>query len=175
MTTHETAPPTARAPQGSLALLQDPVAQRLLHATIPARLAYTATDGSPRVVPIWFHWNGTVFVLGTPPTAPKVKALQRHPQVALSIDGTEFPYQVLLVRGPAHVELVDGVTPEYAEAARRYFGAEQGAAWVAQMGELMPQTARIVVTPAHVSILDFTTRFPRAVARAMAVAQASAG
>ena len=52
MTTHESAPPTARAPHGSLALLEDPVAQRLLHATIPARLAYTALDGSPRVVPI---------------------------------------------------------------------------------------------------------------------------
>ena len=54
--------------QGSLDLLNDPVAQQLLQSTIPARLAYTWTDGTPRVVPIWFHWNGSEVVLGSPPT-----------------------------------------------------------------------------------------------------------
>jgi hypothetical protein len=44
--------------QGSLALLDDPVAQRLLQSTIPARFAYNRRDGTPRVVPIGFHWNG---------------------------------------------------------------------------------------------------------------------
>lgn len=44
--------------QGDIALLNDPVAQELLHSTVPARLAYTWLDGTPRVVPIWFHWNG---------------------------------------------------------------------------------------------------------------------
>jgi hypothetical protein len=33
--------------QGDLALLDDPVAQELLASTIPARLAYTWTDGRP--------------------------------------------------------------------------------------------------------------------------------
>ena len=36
-------------------LLDDPVAQELLHSTNLARLAYTWHDGTPRVVPIWFH------------------------------------------------------------------------------------------------------------------------
>jgi hypothetical protein len=51
--------------QGSLELLQHPVAQELLQSNIPARLAYIAPDGTPRVVPIWFHWTGQEFVLGT--------------------------------------------------------------------------------------------------------------
>ncbi len=59
--------------QGDLALLDDPVAQRLLQSTIPARFAYTWTDGTPRVVPIGFHWNGEEIVLGTFPDAPKMK------------------------------------------------------------------------------------------------------
>jgi nitroimidazol reductase NimA-like FMN-containing flavoprotein (pyridoxamine 5'-phosphate oxidase superfamily) len=46
------------AQQGSLELLSDPVAQELLSSVNPARLAYTWTDGSPRVVPMWFHWTG---------------------------------------------------------------------------------------------------------------------
>ena len=44
--------------QGDLALLETPVAQQLLQSKIPARLAYNWTDGTPRVVPIWFVWNG---------------------------------------------------------------------------------------------------------------------
>jgi hypothetical protein len=35
--------------QGDLALLNDPIAQALLQSTIPARLAYSWTDGTPRV------------------------------------------------------------------------------------------------------------------------------
>ena len=114
--------------QGSLELLEHPASQNLLRSTIPARLAYVWTDGTPRVVPIWFHWTGSDFVLGTPPKAPKIKALTQNPKVALTIDDDQFPHKVLLVRGTAHLQTVKGVVPEYAMAAERYFGAEQGKA-----------------------------------------------
>ncbi|MBV9543686.1 MAG: pyridoxamine 5'-phosphate oxidase, partial [Chloroflexi bacterium] len=65
--------------QGDLELLHDPVAQQLLQATSPAKLAYMWTDGTPRVIPIGFHWDGHEFVLGTPPQAPKMRALAAHP------------------------------------------------------------------------------------------------
>ena len=41
--------------QGDIELLNDPVAQEMLQAPIPMRLAYIWTDGSPQVVPIGFH------------------------------------------------------------------------------------------------------------------------
>ena len=146
--------------QGSLELLNDPVACALLDSVNPARLAYTWTDGSPRVVPIWFHWTGDEFVLGSPPRAPKLKALAADPRVALSIDDNAWPYKVLVVRGRASVELAGDVSPEYEMAAARYFGPEQGPAWVATLrGKPM---ARIAVTPDWVGILDFETRFPSA-------------
>lgn len=104
--------------QGSLDLLQDPVAQRLLTGPYLARVAYTWTDGTPRVIPIWFHWNGKEIVLGTPPDAPKVKALQTNPKVALTIDDAAPPWKVLLVRGTARVTIADGVSPEYADRAK---------------------------------------------------------
>jgi nitroimidazol reductase NimA-like FMN-containing flavoprotein (pyridoxamine 5'-phosphate oxidase superfamily) len=85
--------------QGDLGLLQHPAARELLASTIPARLAYIGTDGTPRVIPIWFHWNGAEFVLGTPPKAPKLKALAKNPRVALTIDDNSFPHKVLMVRG----------------------------------------------------------------------------
>jgi hypothetical protein len=148
--------------QGSLELLQRPAANELLRSTIPARLAYVWTDGSPRVVPIWFHWNGQEFVLGTPSKAPKLKALAKNPKVALTIDDNNFPHKVLLVRGTARLQSVNGIVPEYAVAAERYFGAEQGKAWVAQLASMIQDMVRITITPEWVGLLDFQTRFPSA-------------
>lgn len=150
-----------------LALLNDPIAQELLQSTVPARLAYVWRDGTPRVIPMWFHWNGTVFVLGTPLKAPKVQVLSINPKVALTIDSTTWPYKVLQIRGTADVETVEGVVPEYATAAERYFGAERGRAWVEQVRSMFSHMARISIRPAWVGILDFERRFPSAIETAM--------
>jgi Pyridoxamine 5'-phosphate oxidase len=149
------------AAQGDVSLLHDPVAQGLLGSRQPARLAYTWTDGTPRVVPIWFTWTGEEIVFGSPPRAPKLKALAEHRQVAVTIDdASAWPYKALLLRGDATVELLDDVGPEYVQAADRYFGTERGAAWVAQLrGQPM---ARVGVRPTWAAVLDFETRFPSA-------------
>jgi hypothetical protein len=148
--------------QGSLDLLQHPTSQSLLQSRIPAGLAYIWTDGTPRVVPIWFHWDGRAFVLGTPPKAPKLKALAENPKVALTIDDDNFPHKVLLVRGSARLEKMQGIVPEYALAAERYFGSQQGKAWVEQLRSMTQEMVRISVTPEWVGLLDFQTRFPSA-------------
>ena len=148
--------------QGDLGLLQHPASQELLQSKIPARLAYVWADGSPRVIPIWFHWNGKEIVMGSPAKAPKLKALAKNPRVSLTIDDNVFPHKVLLVRGTARLEPVDGVVPEYALAAERYFGPEQGKAWAAQMGKMVQSMVRITITPTWVGLLDFQTRFPSA-------------
>jgi hypothetical protein len=153
--------------QGAVALLDEQVAQELLRSTSPARLAYVWRDGTPRVVPIWFHWTGKEIVLGTPPKAPKVQALSPGAKVALSIDGNTWPYKVLQIRGTAELEIIEGVVPEYALAAERYFGVEQGRAWVKQVDGMFSQMARIVVKPEWVAVLDFETRFPGAFEAAM--------
>jgi hypothetical protein len=143
-------------------VLNDKVAQDLLASRELARLAYTWTDGTPRVVPVWFHWTGTEVVVASPFKAPKVKVLLSRPDVALTIDGTTWPYHVLLVRGTASVQEVHGVVPEYAAAATRYFGPEQGPAWVAYVEEKGMSWARIAITPTKATILDFEARFPSA-------------
>jgi Pyridoxamine 5'-phosphate oxidase len=148
--------------QGSLELLQHPASKELLRSAIPARLAYVWTDGTPRVVPIWFHWNGREIVMASPSKAPKLKALVKNPKVAITIDDNVFPHKVLLVRGKARLEPVRGIVPEYALAADRYFGTEQGNAWVAQLASMIRDMVRITVTPEWVGLLDFQTRFPSA-------------
>ena len=94
-------------------LLDDPVAMELLASRLPAHLAYTWSDGTPRVVPIWFHWTGTEVVMGTPPRAPKLRALHDGDIVCVSIDSSDWPYHVVSIRGPVTVTTVDGVVPEY--------------------------------------------------------------
>ena len=154
--------------QGDLSLLAHPIAQELLHSTIPARLAYIWKDGTPRVVPIWFHWNGEEVVFGSPPKAPKVMALPDRSHVALMIDSNQWPCKVLLIRGIARVETVVGVPAEHAAAAQRYFGEEQGRAWVEQVRAMSTHMARISVQPTWVGLLDFEMRFPSAIEAAMA-------
>jgi Pyridoxamine 5'-phosphate oxidase len=148
--------------QGNLDLLQHPASQALLHSKIPARLAYVWTDGTPRVIPIWFHWNGREVVMATPPKAPKLKALAKNPKVALTIDDNTFPHKVLLVRGTARLEPVEGVVPEYAAAAERYFDPELAQAWLQQLRSTISSMVRITITPEWAALLDFQTRFPSA-------------
>src|SRR5215213_9591464 len=118
--------------RGDLALLVHPVAQELLQSRLPARLAYIARDGTPRVVPMQFHWTGEEVVLSCWPDDPKAAALRQHPQVALTIDTEEPPLQVLQIRGTAAVELIDGVSVEMAAASMRYMGQEAGQTFVEQ-------------------------------------------
>jgi hypothetical protein len=155
--------------QGNLDLLNTSTAQEMLHSRNMAQLAYTWTDGTPRVVPIWFHWNGEAIVIGTPPTAPKMKALHQNPDVAITINSSDaWPYRVLLIRGKVEIDLVEGTAPEYDAAAQRYFGEEQGRAWVQQMGPLFSHMARLTIRPEWVGTMDFEARFPSAVEKAMA-------
>lgn len=153
--------------QGDLALLADPVAQELLHSTILARLAYVWRDGTPRVVPVWFHWTGTEIVVASPPGSPKLQVLRDGSKVALTIDAEPSPNKVLLVRGTTTVEIVPETPPEYDASARRYEGEAAGNAWLDQIHALFSHSARIAIRPEWVGILDFQTRFPSAIERAM--------
>src|SRR5262245_42253650 len=99
-------------------VMNDPLEQELLTSKIPARLAYTGLDGFPRAIPIGFLWNGTRFVMASATNSPKMEALKANPKVALTIDTNDFPPHILLVRGTARVDIVDGVAPEFLEASR---------------------------------------------------------
>jgi hypothetical protein len=141
-------------------LMNDRVARKLIQAPVHARLAYTAKDGSPRVVPIGYIWDGEVFVMASPPNAPKVKALAVNPKAALTIDTEDFPPNILLARGEATLETVDGVPAEFVESARRFVGDERMPEWEAGARGLYKQMVLIRITPSWVKIIDFETRLP---------------
>jgi Pyridoxamine 5'-phosphate oxidase len=138
----------------------DPVVQKLVQAPIPARLAYVANDGTPRVIPISYLWTGKGFVFASPPDWPKIKALTANPHVALTVDTTDFPPNILLARGVATVELDQGLPDEYVAASRRIVGAERMADWEAGVRAEDRNMALVTITPTWIKVMDFVTRFP---------------
>jgi Pyridoxamine 5'-phosphate oxidase len=143
-------------------VMNDPLAQELLNSDIPARLAYIGLDGFPRAIPVGFLWDGRRFVIGTATNSPKMKALSANPKVALTIDTNAFPPHILLVRGTAHVEIVDGVAPEFLEGSRKYVAPEQWEGFEQQVRGLYKQQGRITIVPEWAKLIDFETRIPSA-------------
>ncbi|GAA4518208.1 pyridoxamine 5'-phosphate oxidase family protein [Nonomuraea ferruginea] len=140
--------------------MEHPTARRLLVSKELARVAYVAADGTPRVYPTLFHWNGEEVVMATFAGAVKINALRARPEVAITIDTTATPPEVLLIRGRAEVTDVDGIVPEYALAHHRYAGPQQGARNVAEADRPGVRMARIAVRPSWAGVLDFQTRLP---------------
>jgi hypothetical protein len=144
-------------------ILNRPVSQELLARDI-ARLAYVAKDGTPRTIPIGFTWNGTHIVMCTAKNAPKLPALRHNPAVALTIDTEVYPPRILLIRGRAELDVVDGIPDEYLQMNGAYpMTAEQRAEWESGVRSLYDGMVRIVVTPTWAKVIDFETTLPTAV------------
>ena len=122
-------------------VLNRPMSQELLARDV-ARLGYVAKDGTPRTIPIGFTWNGAEIVMCTTKNAPKLTALRHNPAVALTIDTEVHPPKILLIRGRAELDVVEGVE------------------WEAEIRSLYDGMVRIVVTPAWAKLIDFETTLP---------------
>ena len=137
-------------------VLSKTLSQELLKRDV-ARLAFVATDGTPRVIPIGIFWNGSEVVMCTTKNARKLKALRRNPAVALTIDTEVHPPDVLLLRGDAELDPVDGIPDEYLQASGTYrMTPEQRQEWEAEIKSLyVDGMVRIVVRPTWARLIDF--------------------
>ncbi|MER7541914.1 pyridoxamine 5'-phosphate oxidase family protein [Spirillospora sp. NPDC127506] len=151
-------------PEEITEVLNRPISQELLARDL-TRLAYVAEDGTPRVIPIGFAWNGSEVVMCTSKNAPKLRALSENPMVALTIDTEVHPPKILLIRGRAELDYVDGIPDEYMEANTTYeMTPEQRVEWEAEVRSLYSDgMVRIVVTPTWAKLIDFETTLPSAV------------
>ncbi|MFI8231136.1 pyridoxamine 5'-phosphate oxidase family protein [Streptomyces sp. NPDC085900] len=144
-------------------ILSRPISQELLARDV-TRLAYVAKDGTPRNIPIAFTWNGSQIVLCTTKNAPKLPSLRRNPQVALTIDTEVHPPKILLIRGRAELDVVDGIPDEYLQMNGSYeMTPEQRVEWEAEVRSLYDGMVRIVITPTWAKLIDFETTLPTAV------------
>jgi hypothetical protein len=140
-------------------ILKKPISQEMLNRDL-ARLAYVA-NGTPRVVPIAFTWNGTEVVMCTTTNAPKLASLRRNPAVALTIDTEVHPPTILLLRGEAVLDEVDGIPDEYVQMNGTYgMTPEQRVEWEAEVRSLYDSMVRIVVKPTWAKLIDFHETLP---------------
>ncbi|MDQ3786325.1 MAG: pyridoxamine 5'-phosphate oxidase family protein [Actinomycetota bacterium] len=153
---------TTTLKQGDLGLLDTEIARRRLAAHGPLRIAYTALDGTPRVLPVQFLWNGEEVVMGGFAPSARGRALRANPRVALTLDTDDQPPEVLLLRGDASVTEVRGVVPEYETYMRAGMPEEAADAYFAELRAREVVMERIAVRPDWAAVMDFQTRFPAA-------------
>jgi nitroimidazol reductase NimA-like FMN-containing flavoprotein (pyridoxamine 5'-phosphate oxidase superfamily) len=137
--------------------LGNPGAQGLLRSSPLCHLAYLGPDGLPRVIPTGFYWTGERVVVCTATTAPKVRALETRPEVAVTIDGGSEPENAvsLLIRGQAALETVDGIPDEYLQASSKSWNEEQRAEFEKQVRSVYDQMVRISIEPYWARFYDF--------------------
>jgi hypothetical protein len=142
-------------------ILNRPLSRELLARDL-TRLAYVAEDGTPRSIPIAFTWNGEQIVLCTTKNAPKAHSLRANPAVALTIDTEVHPPKMLLLRGTAELDPVDGIPEEFLQMNGSYeMTAEQRVEWEREVRSLYHDgMTRIVVTPTWAKLIDFETTLP---------------
>jgi len=148
-------------------LENDPAVKALLAGPHVAQLAYTWHDGTPRVVPMWIFWNGQEIVMGAPPSSPKMRVLADRPLVALNVDTSTWPYQVLSIRGTVTLDVVPIEAlaesfPEYPAMARAYLGEAGAEQFLAARRQTFSQWMRIRLRPESVRYVDFQSVFPSA-------------
>ncbi|MFJ4655742.1 pyridoxamine 5'-phosphate oxidase family protein [Nocardia sp. NPDC088792] len=140
-----------------------PISQKLLARDL-LRMAYVAKDGTPRNIPIAFTWNGSEIVVCTSKNALKLPYLRDNPEVALTIDTEVHPPKMLLIRGRAELDVVEGIPAEYLQMNGSYeMTAEQRVEWEAEVRSLYDGMVRVVITPTWVKLIDFETTLPSAV------------
>jgi PPOX class probable F420-dependent enzyme len=80
----------------------------LLDRGLIGRLGFTAADGSPRVVPIWYVHRGVDLLMTTGARSYKTRRLRADPRAAFEVSTPERPYKELEARGRVTVEPLEG-------------------------------------------------------------------
>ncbi len=101
--------------------------------------------------------DGDEIVICTAVTSPKVEALSKRPDVALTIDVGDTPdtARALLVRDSASVEIVGGVPYEYIAGSSKGLGEEGVAEFEQHVRTMYDQMARISIEPRWARCYDF--------------------
>jgi PPOX class probable F420-dependent enzyme len=119
-----------RPPESHLDLLERPLF---------AHFATVASDGTPRVNPMWFLWDNDAGVLKLTHTNQRhnYRYLQKNPRVALSIADPDDQYRYLQLRGEIVTVEPDPTGAFYNTLRQRYRGIS---------GEVTDRDVRVVFT-----------------------------
>ncbi|MBA8825615.1 PPOX class probable F420-dependent enzyme [Saccharopolyspora lacisalsi] len=98
----------------------------LEHGTRTGKIGYSATDGRPLTVPVWFVLEADEIVFTTGGDTAKGVSIGRGPRLAMCVDLEEQPYAFVQVQGEAMVsENPDELLRMATVIAARYVGTER--------------------------------------------------
>jgi nitroimidazol reductase NimA-like FMN-containing flavoprotein (pyridoxamine 5'-phosphate oxidase superfamily) len=125
---------------------------------IIARLA-TSLDDRPRILPMWYRWDGSALWMETSPTFRNYRILQRNPRVAVAIDESLGGLQLraVIMRGSA--EIIEEPADVVRDGVRRIYERYLDADAMRGSGEEMLNGARHVLIrlrPATMTTWDST-------------------
>jgi PPOX class probable F420-dependent enzyme len=78
--------------------------------------------GQPQTSAVWFHWDGTDFLVVSQPAAAKLRNIAAQPRVSLNLNGTGYGADLVVVEGRAEVvpDYAGGPWPEPARVDAYY-------------------------------------------------------
>ena len=138
---------TAIALDERVAPVAPPAVDRFLREARVLWLSTVHADGRPHLVPIWFTWDGTAFLLFSKPWARKIENIRRTPDVMVAVGDPAGDFDVQLIEGRAELlpaPTVDVMPPHHLDR----YEAELSTAGLDRRGyaDLYSQAVRIVPT-----------------------------
>ncbi len=67
-------------------------------------LTTVGPDNTPQPRPVWFHWDGTSFLIYSQPEAHKVRHISHNPKVSLNFNTDPEGEEVAVFIGEAHLD-----------------------------------------------------------------------
>lgn len=123
---------------------------------IPMRLSCVGEDGFPRVVSVWFGYDGEVFRSVSHQSSQLVKLLRRSEQVGFEIAADTPPYRGVRGQGVA------SLSPQHAEGVlnamlQRYLGGTESslAQWLLSRVE---EEVVVTISPLRLFSWDYSDR-----------------
>ena len=81
-------------------------------------LSSVRPDGRPHLVPVWFLWDGSSFLIFSQPNAQKVRNLRHNPQVMVALEAADEG-EAALLDDPTITPLLPAYVEKYAALLQR--------------------------------------------------------
>ncbi len=121
------------------------VARRLRQDLI-GWLTTVAPDGMPQTSPIWFHWDGSEFVVYSLESA-RVRNIEGHSEVSLNLDGDGRGGDIVVVEGVARIDRAFRPASDHEQYVSKYRELMEGYGWTPEyFAGAYPVPIRIVPT-----------------------------
>jgi PPOX class probable F420-dependent enzyme len=112
-------------------------------------LTTVSSQGQPQSSPVWFHWDGSSFLILSRPDATKVVNIGGHPRVALHLDGGSAGTTIVTIEGVAAITDSEPTRRDAYVAKYRDGITRLGTDPVSYLAEF---SAGITVTPARARV-----------------------